>query len=215
MTHAVHSLFFTGAITMKTNIIAWIGCLLLDIGVKAQPSTEYYNARQSSGIYLSSTDYEQGKLTLPADCQQEKSKVRMNDFLDKPYLTVIHQGKKYTFTKDSIFGFRSCEGHDFRLFHRRLFEIEELKSIIIYRQLAIESGGGAKGVKQVARFYFSTSVNSVIMPLSRPALEHAFPHNEKLHDLLDAWLQSNQDAISSYDAHYHTFKINRLLQASI
>ena len=200
---------------MKTKIIALISCLFLVTSVNAQTIPVNDKVPQHSGIYLNSADYQQSKLTLSINCQQEKSRVRMNDFLDRPYLTVIHQGKKYTFSKDSIFGLRNCEGHDFRLFHRRLFEIEELKSIIIYRQIVIESGGGAKGIKQVARFYFSTRVNSVIMPLTRTALEQTFPHNEKLHDLLDAWLQGNHDAISSYDSYYHTFKINRLLQVAI
>ncbi|QMW00329.1 hypothetical protein [Spirosoma foliorum] len=198
---------------MKMIIIALMNCLLPGAGVKAQTATADYTARTSSGIYQSSADFEQGKLTLPADCQQEKSKVRMNDFLNSPFLTVIHQGKKYVFPKDSIFGLRTCEGHDFRIFHRRLYEIEELKSIVIYRSIAIESSG-AKGVKQVDRFYFSASVDSDILPLTSTPIEQTFSHNQKLHDLLDAWLQGNRDAISAYDAYYHTFKINRLLQAS-
>lgn len=195
---------------MKFSIL-----LLLAASVHAQTGAVYYKVPQTSGIYLNATDFQHGKLTLPVNCEAKHERIRMNDFLDRPHLTVIHEGKKYTFMKDSIFGLRTCEGHDFRLFHRRLFEIEELKSIIIYRHMATESGGGIKGVRQVARYYFSKGVDSAILPLTRTALERAFPHNDKLHDMLDAWFHGNRDALSSYDSYYHTFKINRILQTII
>ena len=200
---------------MKTQLLVIVSYLFLAAGVHGQAPADFYKVSRQSGIYLSADDYQHGKLTLPVHCETEQSRVRMNDFLGKPHVTVIHQGKKHTFLKDSLFGLRTCEGHDFRFFHRRLFEIEELKTIVIYRHMTIESGGGNKNVRQVAKYYFSTGVGSAIMPLTRPALERTFPHNEKLHDLLDAWFHGNRDAISTYDSYYHTFKINRVLQAAI
>ena len=200
---------------MKTLIIVCASCLVLVAGVQAQTTNVYVQQARTSGIYLSAADFQHGKLTLPVNCNVGRSRVRMNDFLGRAHITVIHSGRKYIFLKDTIFGLRSCEGHDFRLFHRRLFEIEELKSVIIYRHIFTESGGGTKGARQVVKYYFSTGIEATILPLTRTALEETFPHNAKLHDLLEAQFHGGRDDVSTYDSFHHMFKINRVLQAAI
>jgi hypothetical protein len=56
-----------------------------------------------SGVYLNVADYETKKLTYEIDCSEEKHKIKLNEFFNKPYITVVHNGYKYTHQKKDIY----------------------------------------------------------------------------------------------------------------
>ena len=58
--------------------------ILLSLNVMAQ--------NENSGVYLNFNDYVNNKLSYQINCKTEKHKIRMNDFLKRSYITVIHNG---------------------------------------------------------------------------------------------------------------------------
>jgi len=50
---------------------------------------------QKSGVFKTFADYTTGKMESGIDCATEKHKIRLNDFLGKDFITVMHEGKPY------------------------------------------------------------------------------------------------------------------------
>ena len=67
-----------------------------------------------SGVYLNRSDFEQGKLDLESDPKLEAHKIKLNEFIDKPCITVRHHGETHRYQKNEIFGVRAGVGTDYR-----------------------------------------------------------------------------------------------------
>ena len=50
---------------------------------------------QKSGVFKSFADYKSGTMEYGINCATEMHKIKRNDFWDKDYITVIHEGKSY------------------------------------------------------------------------------------------------------------------------
>lgn len=175
-------------------------------------ATAVFSQTDKSGVYLNYADYQLHKLTYEIDCKRETHKIRLNAFFGKPFITVIHQGKRYTYQKNDIYGFRDCSNTDYRFFKKQDFKIEESGPIAIYSQKVTKSTG--RSLTQFNTYYFSKSQNSEILALTVENLKPAFPENHKFHDLLDANFKNN-DPASTYDAFHKIFKVNHLYTISI
>ena len=160
-----------------------------------------------SGIYLNWKDYRNKKLTFEINCLTSKHKINTHEFLSKPYIDVTHQGIKHRFKKDFIFGYRDCDGKDFRFFDNKECRILENDSITIYVIQVPKTKG--KGFKLVPEYYFSSKIGDVILPLNILNLKNAYPVNHKFHDMLDI-----QSDLSEYDSFHKMYKINHLLRMS-
>ena len=91
--------------------------ILLSLNVTAQ--------NEKSGVYLTFSDYANNKLSYEINCKTEKHKIRMNEFLNKSYITVIHNGLKHQLDKDSIYGFSSCDEPLVRFQNKEHFNLVE------------------------------------------------------------------------------------------
>jgi hypothetical protein len=196
---------------MKKKIVALKGKITLAIIGLLLSSVVGHSQTNNSGIYLSLADYQKEKLTYEIDCSKEKHKIKLNEFFNKPYITVIHDGKKYSHQKNDIYGFKDCNNKIFRFYKNKEYQIEESGNIIIYSLERNETQG--KGFKLVKDYYFSTAADNVINTLSVENLKRAFPDNHKFHDLLDENLKDG-DA-SAYDSFHKMYKVNHLYQASL
>ena len=162
-----------------------------------------------SEIYMSAKDYQDKKLSLEINCDSTKHKIKLHDFFSKPYIDVIHEGKKYHYMKDSIFGYRDCDGDDFRFDDKREYQIIESDSITIYR---IQLAQGGKG-RIVSEYYFSSKLDGKIFNLTSGNVKAAYPINHKFHDTLDMQFKDGMN-LSDYDSFHKTYKIVRLLKLS-
>lgn len=62
------------------------------------------NAQQNqSGVYLSQNDFENNKLSYASNTASGTNKIRFNEFFDKPFITVRHDGKKGATIQGRIF----------------------------------------------------------------------------------------------------------------
>ena len=164
-----------------------------------------------SGIYMSAKDYQNRKLSLEINCDSTKHKIKLHDFFSKPYIDVIHEGKKYHYMKDSIFGYRDCNGNDFRFDAKREYQIMDSDSITIYRIQVAQGGKGA--IRLVSEYYFSSKLDGKIFNLTSGNVKAAYPINHKFHDTLDMQFKDGFN-LSDYDSFHKTYKIVRLLKLS-
>jgi len=165
----------------------------------------------TSGIYRTADDFRKGTPYLAVDCRTAKHKIKLHDFLNKPYLEVIHQGTKNRFLKAEVFGFQECGGRAYRFFNGEEYLIREVRSVVVYEKQVNQPGLGGKGSVKVPKLFFSTGLEEPIQLLTKANLKRAFPDRHALHDRLDA--QFSGDDATDYDSFHQMYRINNLLQS--
>src|SRR5262249_31159752 len=90
-------------------IAAVAGCMFLGGNVATAQTS------RTSGVYLTAADYENSELRFEGDCGSKAHKLELHDVLNKPYIDVRHESQKRRYSKDELFGFRDCEGRDYRV----------------------------------------------------------------------------------------------------
>ena len=189
---------------MKNILVALLGIFALNTLARGQ------SLPLGSGLYRSAEDFGKHRLTLAVDCKTATHKLRFHEFSGKPYMTVIHGGKPYQVAKDSLFGFRDCDGRDYRFAsnneHYPILNPGE--TLLLYR---VEQAAVGKNPGYV-HLFFSPSAAAPIQPLTLLAVKKAFPDNHRFHDLLDAQIQNGD--LTAYDQMHHMTKVNWLLRQS-
>lgn len=176
----------------------------LAIGVLAAGAT------RTSGIYLNAADYQHAQLTSEGDCKSRTHSIELHDVLNKPFIDVTHGNDRHRYLKSELFGFRSCDGADYRFVGNKEYQIIEAKALYIYRTVASETRG--KGSTQVATYYFSVGGAGDVLALTALNLKQAFPGNHMFHDSLDAAFP--RGGLEQYDDFHKMFRVNHLLEAS-
>jgi hypothetical protein len=197
---------------MKTTLLIFLAILSHVSHISNAQSTE---SKTLSGVYTTLQDYENAHLSYPIHCGSSDGKIKLNHFFSKDYIEIIEGNEKIKLKKDSIFGYRDCKNKSYRFYKSNDEEylIAENKSIVIYTyEVSVVSSSG-KTARLVPAYYFSTSLNSEIHPLSVLNIKKAFPDNLKLHDLLDIEFHGMKD-ISAYDSVHQMFKVNFLISCS-
>jgi hypothetical protein len=168
-------------------------------------------ALRTSGIYLTGADYKNGRLSAEGDCGSKAHKLDLHDVLNKPYIDVTHGTERHRYAKNDLFGFRACDGNDYRFVSNKDYQIVEAKELYIYVTKTSVSAG--KGFRTVPVYYLSVGSGGEVLPLTMGNLKEAFPANHKFHDSLDQMFGAGQD-IAQYDEFHEMFKVNRLLIAT-
>jgi hypothetical protein len=166
---------------------------------------------QTSGVYQTAADYRGGRLAFQGNCKSQAHKLELHDVLNKPYIDVIHESERRRYLKSDLFGFRACDGRDFRFDSNLEYQILESRELDLYgRETYVHHG---RVTSTVTDYYFSVGPEGKVLGLTLENLKQAFPENHKFHDLLDANFGSGQK-LAEYDEFHKMFKVNRLLIAS-
>lgn len=191
---------------MKISFLALLS--LLAVATSAQGQT----APLGSGLYKSAADFRSHRLTLSVDCKTETHKLRLHEFSGKPYVTVKHGGEDYKMAKASLFGFRDCEGHDYRFAtdNQHYPILNPGEELLLYKME--QSVAGKNTSAPLQQLFFSSSAEAPLQPLTLLAVKKAFPENHRFHDLLDA--QLGKGDLTAYDEMHRMTKINWLLRQS-
>jgi len=164
-------------------------------------------AKGQNGIYLSSADYIHNKLSY-----EGTTKISTHNFFwSMPTVTVKSDDKKYRLKKSSIYGYRNSKDEVYRFYNNTEYRIAEAGSIYIYvkeRNIAM-----SKGYKVVNTYYFSTSADGTILPLTIGNLRTVYNSNDKFRNAIDRLCDSED--ICAFDSERHTFKINYLYSTTI
>ncbi len=166
---------------------------------------------QTSGVYLTADDYKNGRLSFEGDCWSKAHKLELHDVLHKSYIHVTHETEKRRFAKSDLFGFRACDGRDYRFASNLEHEILEARELYIYSRDVLVSHG--RGRHTVRGYFFSARAEGPVLALTKENLKKTFPDNQKFHEALDAAFGPNAK-LSEYDDTQKTFKVNELLIAS-
>jgi hypothetical protein len=166
---------------------------------------------QQSGVFKSFTDFAAGKMEYGIDCATEKHKIKLNEFLGKDYITVIHDGKPYNLKKSEIWGYMLCDEDIIRFDGKEHYPLKDKGSLWIYikESVTIVSRGGAK---TTTHYYFSRGGNDNIKELTLMNLKAAYPENHKLHDAIDAQFKTDA-SLGEYDKFHKHYKINHFLES--
>lgn len=166
---------------------------------------------QKCGVYLNAADFVNEKLAFENDCSAKKHRIKLNDFLEKPYIEVVYKDESRLLMKNEIFGYKNCDGEVSRFVDNQHYKIlNPTEHIFLYERKVLASKN-----QPVAEFYyFSPSAGGIVAPLTLDNIKKAFPENHKFHDLLDAEFDSNRE-LTQYDSHHKSFKINRLYANSL
>lgn len=168
---------------------------------------------QKSGVFKSYADYSIGKMEYGIDCATEKHKIKLNDFLGKDFITVVHEGKPYDLKKAETWGFQLCDEKIVRFQGKEDFEASDKGILWIYSKQHAEHGNPKTGGhKTVTEYYFSKGGDGEIKDLTLLNLKAAFPDNHKLHDAIDAQFKTDA-ALAEFDQFHKKYKINHFLES--
>lgn len=176
---------------------------LFAVGASARSS-----APGTSGIYLTAADYKAGRLTAEGDCGSAEHKLELHDVLNKSYIHVTHGTEKVRYEKKDLFGFRACDGNDYRFTSNLEYRIMEARELYIYTQRVYRGG---KTRHSVTFWYFSKGPEGDILPLKLHDVKQAFPDNRPFHEKLDQAFRKGEE-LKLYDRTHAMFVVNRLLE---
>ena len=172
--------------------------------------------RDSSGIYKTTEDFQQRRLSYAINCKTEKHKINPNVFFKVAVVKVKHQGTTYTFKKSEVFGYRTCDGKEYKFVDDKEYSIlnpTEPLIIYMYQHPAHSGKDVSKGMYQ-PQYFFSKDASSPLQDFTKANLKAAFPGNHKFHDALDANFKEDKDLVN-YDNFHKIYKINRLYSSSM
>jgi hypothetical protein len=109
---------------------------------------------QSSGVYLSALDFASDKLAYEINCIIEKHKIKLNEFLKKDYITVVHDKEPYNLKKNEIFGFQDCAHMTYRFVGKSHYVMLNPTEEIHLYEHTIEA---SKNQKEAEHYCFSIS----------------------------------------------------------
>ena len=167
---------------------------------------------QKSGVFKSYTDYTTGKMEYGIDCANEKHKIKLNNFLGKDFITVVHEGKSYDLKKAETWGFQLCDGKIVRFQGKEHYTQADKGALWIYTRQTVKETSHREGIKTITSHYFSRDGGSEILELTLLNIKAAFPENHKLHDAIDSQFKTD-GALGEYDKFHKHYKINHFLES--
>lgn len=194
---------------MKTSIklIAMVFAIVFSTKSNAQ-----VNLTDHSGLYMTTNDFTGKKLSYEIDCSKETHKIKVDKLFGQSKLDIIHDGKKYSYEKKDVFGFRDCNNKDFRFLNNQEYEILDGAFFYMYSYHTYVTNG--KTMVQKPAYFISKDASGKIIPLTLENLKNFFPNNHKFHDMLDAAFKAGEE-LSLYDTFHKAYKIKHLYEQSL
>src|SRR5215831_11626557 len=156
----------------KLVVLAFVVVLAASV---FSPATSGLATPKTSGIYLTFADYKDGRLAFEGDCGSKTHKLSLHDVLNKPYVDVTHESEKRRYPKSDLFGFRACDGRDYRFASNFEYQILESRELYIYaRGIPVNYG---KGYRTIQEYYFSVGPEGEVLRLTLENLKQALPNN--------------------------------------
>ncbi|MCK6617108.1 MAG: hypothetical protein L6Q51_05665 [Cyclobacteriaceae bacterium] len=163
-----------------------------------------YAQQDSSGVYLTLSDFQQQKLAYAIICRTQKHKIKQTSFSDQKFIKVVHNDSVITLSKSEVFGYRDCKG----LFHRFIDKVNyailnPTEYIILYKH-------EVRAHKQSELHYmFSRGLDGHVYKLTKQNLKQAFSDQFEFQKKIDEVFK-NDIELSRYDKATKTYLINWL-----
>lgn len=171
--------------------------------------------KDNSGIYKTAKDFQQRKLSYAINCKTEKHKINPYVIFKGSEVKVKHGGTTYDLKKSEVFGYRTCDGKEFRFVDDKEYKVlnqGELLTMYVYQPTA-PTGKEANKVINQPLYYFSENTAISVQALTKANLKAAFPSNHKFHDALDAAFKADGE-LYAYDDFHKMYKLSRVIKNS-
>jgi hypothetical protein len=166
-------------------------------------------AKNIQGIYMTAEDFAKGKLSYSGDCNNKGIKAHLKNFWDDaPYLELWYNGKQTTLQKNSVYGYKDCDGNVYRFCNNQTYKLVEAGCVYIYSHEYNVTQ--TKGFKVVTNYYFSSTAGGDINRLNFANLAAAYEKNGKF----VAALEKYRDSLTAFDDTHKTFFVNYLYTRS-
>lgn len=164
------------------------------------------------GIYITSDDFVKGNLSFDNNCNIKNTRIRLNDFFSKKYITVKKGDSSLKLLKNDIFGYINCRNEVFRFKGKiELFLLNAGEQILIYKHIVSKPPTGRTNV---TNYYFSLGVYSPVQKLTISNLKNIFPANSIFKNFIDKNFRYNTD-LAEFDKVNKMYKVNLLLSESV
>lgn len=170
--------------------------------------------KDSSGIYKTSGDYKQRKLSYAINYKTEKHKINSNMLFNSADIKVKHDSKSYTLLKSETYGYRSTKGEEFRFVDKKEYRILNPGQDLLMYVYKHPSHSPKEAEKYGPQYFFSTDAASSPQSLTKANLKAAYPENHKLHDEVDVAFKSDSE-LYSYDQFHKMYKLNRIMKMTM
>jgi len=167
-------------------------------------------AQQIKGIYLTSNDFITGKLFFIKE--KGKDKIKLHDFIYKPFITVKHNHYTYRILKDTLYGYEDRKNRIYRFFEKKAYLMLNPKESILLYSIKTKTAE-FKYSKTITTYYFSKNPQSSIIPLTIGNLITSYSDNKLFIEYITLYFKTNSE-LSEYDFTHHQYKLNRLLELS-
>jgi hypothetical protein len=186
-------------------------CTLIFLGLFAFRSSSPQGVG-TSGLYLTMSDFLQHQLSYSLDCKTENGKIRLHELFGSSTGSLMYKGKKHVFSKAEVYGYRDCNGQDYRFSGPGAYQILDTAGFYLYSYNKLVRGEKISRPQTV--YYFSVTANSPVRELTLENLEKSFPANANFRYRIEGQFRSDKDLIA-YDNLLKTYKIKYLFsQAS-
>ena len=180
------------------NIMMCVFFVSITVATKGQ--------KDSSGVYMSAVDFTNKKLTYGINCKTENHKIKLNIFFNRDYITVIHEGNKYNISKDSVFGFKTCNGSSYRIADKIDYTILNADdNLLLYEFIPMS----APKNPQPPVHKFSKGADGPMLDLTIENVKNIYPDNHLFHDEIENTFRSNSSLLS-YNRYHKQYKLVRL-----
>jgi hypothetical protein len=198
---------------MKTKLLSLAVAGLASIGSIFGQTNETLSNK--SGLYMTASDFTSGKLTFEVNCLTENHKIKTSDFLNTKTIKVTHRDSTIKLAKSAIWGFRLCDGKEYRIYQDKEYLIMDKGAITVY-QITEKSSTSPKSNQTITKtkYFFSEDVGSPLKELTLKNVETSFTSNKKFHDLIDLQFKSDAELLI-YDDYYKMLRLNHIYNESI
>jgi len=172
--------------------------------------------KDSSGIYKTAGDFQQRQLSYAINCKTEKHKINPNVIFKGSEVKVKHDGTTYDLKKSEVFGYRACDGQEYRFADDKEYKIlnpGEPLTIYMYQHPAHSGKDVSKGLYK-PEYYFSTKGDASLRALTKANIKALYPENHKYHDALDATFKYDEE-LYAYDSFHKMYKLNWILKETV
>ncbi len=163
-------------------------------------------AQQTKALYMNSKEF---LTNTPAYTTEGAGAVKRIS-TDKLFLgseVTVTADKKQSFSKNNVYGYRNKNNENFRFYNNEAYKIVDTEGFFMYSRVIKKQEGKLRTEK--TEYFFSTTADGSLMPLTASALKNSFRDNKKFHDYLDLRFD-NTSQLSAYDTHNNTYTVKHL-----
>ncbi len=186
----------------KYTTLALISSLFISYSSFAQ--------KDSSGIFKTSDDFMQKKLSYAINYKTEKHKINDGLLFHGAEIKVKHHGTSYSLKKSDTYGYKSTKGVTYRFVDNKTYKILNPGEPLLIYVYHHPGHSPKEAEKYTPMYFFSTDAASAPQELTKANLKNAYPENHPFHDALDAQFKEDNE-LYAYDNFHKMYKLNRLL----